>query len=78
MQRHQNIIRVFEGGWVDNEHTQVVHKGTDAQYSVFVVDHKHTNQGSQCSYVATYTLVVHNVALYCLGGAHDNKNVLQF
>ncbi len=32
----------------------------------------HTNQGSQCSSVPTYTLVVHNVALYWLGGAHDD------
>ncbi len=39
-------------------------------YSIFVVDNEH--QGSQCSSVPPYTLVVHNVALYRLGGAHDD------
>ena len=38
---------------------------------IFVVDSEHANQGSQCSSVPTYTLVVHNVALYGLGGAQD-------
>ena len=50
-------------------------------YSIFVVDNKHANQGSQCSSVPTYmfTLVVHNiacllvlVALCQLGGAQDD------
>ena len=37
-----------------------------------MVDNEHTNQGSQCSSVSTYTLVVHKVALYQLGGAQDD------
>ncbi len=41
-------------------------------YSIFVVDNEHAYQGSQCSSVPTYTLVVHNVALYRLGGAQDD------
>ncbi len=32
-------------------------------------DSEHANQGSQCSSVPMYTLVVHNVAL---GGAQDD------
>ncbi len=39
----------------------MVHKGDE-----------HANQGSQCSSVLTYTLVVHNAALYRLHGAQDN------
>ena len=35
-------------------------------------DKEHANQGSQCSSVLTYTLVVHKVALYQLGGAQDD------
>ena len=35
-------------------------------------DNEHANQGSQCSSVRTYTLVLHNVALYQLGGAQDD------
>ena len=35
-------------------------------------DNEHANQGSQCSSVPTYTLVVHNVDLYQLGGAQDD------
>ena len=36
-------------------------------------DNKHANQGSQCrTSVPTYTFVVHNVALYQLGGAQDD------
>ena len=35
-------------------------------------DNEHANQGSQCSSVPTYTLLVHNVALYQLGGVQDN------
>ncbi len=36
-------------------------------------DNKHANQGSQCrTSVPTYTFVVHNVALYKLGGAQDD------
>ncbi len=35
-------------------------------------DNKHANQGSRCSSVPTYTLVMHNIALYHLGGAQDN------
>ena len=41
-------------------------------YAIFVVDNEHANQGSQCSSVPTYTLVVHNVALYRLGGGQDD------
>ena len=41
-------------------------------YSIFEVDNEHANQGSQCSFVPTYTLVVHNTALYQLGGAQYN------
>ena len=37
-----------------------------------MVDNEHANQGSQCSSVLTYTLVVHNVALSRLGGAQDD------
>ena len=37
--------------WVDNEHTLVVHKGTDIAF--FAVDNKHANQGSRCSSVCT-------------------------
>ena len=37
-----------------------------------MVDNEHANQGSQCSSVPTYTLVVHNVALYQLDGAQDD------
>ncbi len=32
--------------------------------SVLVFDNKHANHGSQCRSVPTYTLVVHNIALY--------------
>ena len=39
--------------------------------SIFVVDNELANQGSQCSSVPMYTLVVHNVALCWLGGAQD-------
>ena len=39
--------------------------------SICVFDNQHAIQGSQCSSVPTYTLVVHNVALYRLGGAQD-------
>ncbi len=49
---------------VDNEHTQVVHKGTDAEYSHLVVHNVQTNQGSQYSSVPTYPLVVNGVTLY--------------
>ncbi len=35
-------------------------------------DNEHANQGSQCSSVQTYTLVVHKVALYQLGGAQND------
>ena len=35
-------------------------------YNIFVIDNKHANQGSQCSSVPTYTLVVQNIALYRL------------
>ena len=55
---------------------QVVHKGTDTQYSIFVVDNEHANQGSQCSSVPTHTLVVHNVALSGLGGAQNDSACL--
>ncbi len=41
-------------------------------YSISVVRNLHTNQGSQCSSVPTYTLVVHSVALYRLGGAQND------
>ncbi len=54
--------------------TCVVHHGAQWEplflRSIFVVDNKHTNQGSQYSSIPTYTLVVYNVALYRLGGAH--------
>ena len=36
------------------------------------VDTEHANQGSQWSSVLTYTLVVHSVALYRLGGTQDD------
>ena len=35
-------------------------------------DNEHANQGSQCSYVRTYTLVVHNAALYWLSRSQDD------
>ncbi len=58
--------------WVHCKHTQVVHKGpTHIVYSISVIHNIHTNQGSQCGSVPTYTWVVHNVALYWLGGAHN-------
>ena len=47
-------------------------KDTDPEYSHLVLRNVYTNQGAQCSSVPTYTLVVHNVALYWLGGAHDD------
>ena len=50
----------------DNEHTQLVHKHGR------IFDNRHANQGSQCSSVPTYTLAVHNVALYRLYGAQDD------
>ncbi len=40
-------------------------------YNIFMFDNEHENQSSQCSSVPTYTLVVHNIALYRLGGAQD-------
>ena len=56
--------------------TCVVHHDAQAgpmsvrcKYSIFVVDNEHANQGSQCSFVPAYTLAVHNVTLYLLGGA---------
>ena len=39
---------------------------------IFVVDNEHANQDSQCSSAPTYTLVVHSIALYQLGGAQDD------
>ncbi len=51
----------------------VVTPGTVTEYSHSVVHNVHTNQGPQCSSVPTYTLVVHNVALYWLGG--DNSKI---
>ena len=45
-----------------NEHTHVVHK-----YSIFMFANRHTYQGAQCS-----SLVVHNVALYRVGGGQDD------
>ena len=39
---------------------------------IFVVDNAHANQGSKCSSVLMQTLVVHNIALYWLGGAQDD------
>ena len=49
-----------------------VRSGGCPQHSIFVVDNKHANQGSQSSSVLTYTLVVHNVVLSQLGGAQGN------
>ena len=37
-----------------------------------VVHNIHANQGSQCSSVPVHTLMVHNAALFWLGGAEDN------
>ena len=37
-----------------------------------MVHNEHANQGSQYSSVPTYTLVLHNVALYRLSGAQEN------
>ncbi len=51
-------------------HMHVMHKGI--VYSIFTFVNEHANQDSQCSSVPTYTLVVHNVALYRLGGAQDD------
>ena len=48
----------------NSEHAMVVHRGMDAEYSHSVAHNVHTNQGSQCSSVPMYTLVVHDVALY--------------
>ena len=42
------------------------------QYSTFVVDNEHANQGSQCSFVPTYTMVAQSIALYRLGGAREH------
>ena len=39
--------------------------------SIFMIDNEHANQGSQCSSLPMYTLVVQNVALSQLGGAQD-------
>ncbi len=44
-------------------------------FSVFVVDNEHTNQGRPCSSIPMYILVihvVHNIALYRLGGSQDD------
>ena len=49
-----------------------VRSGGRPRHSIFVVDNEHANQRSHCSFVPTYTLVVHNVALYRLGGAQDD------
>ena len=49
----------------------MVHKGDLIHNIIFVVDNEHANQGSQCSSLPTYILVVHNVALYGLAGAQD-------
>ncbi len=35
-------------------------------------DNEHANQGSQCSSIQTYTLVVYNIALHRLGGAQED------
>ena len=40
--------------------------------NILMFDNEHANQGSQCSSVQTYSLVVHNVALYQLGGGQDD------
>ena len=40
--------------------------------SIFVVNNEHANQGSQCSSVPMYTLVVRKVPFYRLGGAQDD------
>ena len=40
------------------------HKGMGAKYSHWMVHNIHTNQGSKRNSVPTYTLVVHNLALY--------------
>ncbi len=48
------------------------------KYSTFVFDNENANQGSQCSSVPTYTMVVHNVALHRLGGAQDDFACLFF
>ena len=61
----------FPDLWAHSENARVVHKGTNTEYSHMLVHNIHTNQGSKCSSVSTYTLV-HNVALYWLRGAHDD------
>ena len=41
--------------------------------SILLVDNEHANQSLQCSCtIPTYTLVVHSVALYWLGGAQED------
>ena len=42
---------------------------------IFMVDNEHGNEGLQCSSVPMYTLVVHKVALYRLGGAQTILHV---
>ena len=51
--------------------TCLVHHGAQGG-PIYMFDNEHANQGSQYSSVLTYTLVVHNVALYLLGGAQDD------
>ena len=46
----------------------VVHHGV----IYFMFDNEHANQGSHCSSVPMYTLVVHNISLYQLGSAQDD------
>ncbi len=62
--QNRHFLSVFGGGTlayrcIDSGHTRVVHKGTDTQYSILVVHNVHADQGSQCSSIQTYTLVVH-------------------
>ncbi len=72
---HLPILLQFSR-WVHSKHTEMMHKGLDTEYSHLVAHNVHTNQGWQCSSVLTYTLVVHNVALYWLAGAHDDLSCL--
>ncbi len=44
----------------------------DMSVRSIMIDNVHANQGSRCNSVLTYTLVVHNVALCRLGGAHND------
>ena len=72
MEHKGDLCRVFgASGLTANIHRWCTRART---YNMifFVVDNEHVNQGSQCSNVPMYTLLVHNVAFCWLGGAQGN------